>query len=356
MVLDADQVEAELVGSARERAQVVEPRRLRDEAEPELERAAEVAHPFPNDRARRAFPRNTAFRAPAAGSHASPSKHAPMGSQLLKAPPVRRGLVGAGIVALWGALLAAIGAPLLGLVLAVLAAALCVAVLVGPRLRRPSLPSVPSVPLAPLGERARRLPALLPPLAERAQGLGALVPPLAGRVRSGATTWAARVAPLAASAGQATRRAAAAAAAPIERRRRRAAQTKEAWNLNAEGVEHRREGRSAAAVDAHERAVGLFRQLGDDRSEGLALNNLGLALMTEGDDVGAVDAFERALALLTRAGDRQSEGRVLANLGTLHRRLDRQEAALDYWRQALTRLDADSPEHERMSELLELAS
>src|SRR5918992_78921 len=144
-----------------------------------------------------------------------------------------------------------------------------------------------------------------------------------------------------------------AAMAPIRRRRRRSELTKEAWALNAEGVEHRRAGRAGAAVDAHERAVALFRQLADDRNEGLALNNLGLALMATSDDTGAIDAFERALSLLGRSGDRPAEGRVLANLGTLYRRLDRQETALVYWRQALTRLEADSPEHERMAELLE---
>jgi hypothetical protein len=290
-----------------------------------------------------------------------------MTSERLSEPPVRRSLVGAGIVALWAALVAALGAPLVGLVLAGVAVLVCLAVLVAghrPKLPRLSVPSVhvsvPRIPLAPIGRHARRTAALVPPLARRGREGGrraiAHVPPLAQRGRTGAATLAERAAPALASAAEATGKARETVLAPLERRRRRGALSKEAWQLNAEGVEHRREGRTAAAVDAHERAVALFRQVADDRSEGLALNNLGLALMTEEDEVGAIDAFERALALLGRTGDRQSEGRVLANLGTLHRRLDRQEAALAYWRQALTRLDADSPEHERMAELVELAS
>lgn len=290
-----------------------------------------------------------------------------MSSERLRDPPVRRSLVGAGIVALWGALFAALGAPLIGVVLVGAAAVTCLVVLVGrrrPKFPRLSLPSVhvsvPRVSLAPAGDRARQAAALVPPLARRGREGGrraiAHVPPLARRGRAGAVTLAERATPALQSAAQATGKARDVALAPIERRRRRGALVKEAWALNSAGVEHRREGRPAAAVDAHERAVTLFRQASDDRNEGLALNNLGLALMSEGDDVGAIDSFERALALLEKSGDRQSEGRVLANLGTLHRRLDRQEAALVYWRQALTRLDADSPEHERMAELLEVAS
>jgi Tetratricopeptide repeat len=290
-----------------------------------------------------------------------------MSSERLSGPPVRRSLVGAAIVALWGALFAALGAPLVGLVLAGAAAIVCLAVFVGrhrPKLPRVSVPairvSMPRVPLAPVADRTRRVAGLVPPLARRGREEGrraiSQVPPLAQRGRSGAATLAERAAPALLSVARATGKARHAALAPIERRRRRAALVKEAWELNAAGVEHRREGRTAAAVDAHERAVTLFRQASDDRNEGLALNNLGLALMTDGDDVGAIDSFERALALLAKCGDQQSEGRVLANLGTLHRRLDRREAALVYWRQALTRLDADSPEHERMAELVEIAS
>jgi hypothetical protein len=289
-----------------------------------------------------------------------------MSSERLSEPPVRRGLVGAAILGLWLALFAAIGLLLLGLLLVAVAAVAGLVVLVArhpPKLRRPPVPSVPSLrvsvprlPLAPVGRQARHAVALVPPLAERGRRAVGAVPPLAQHGRSGTARLARRAAPVLVSAAHATAKARDAAVAPIERRRRRNALVKEAWQLNAVGVEHRREGRAAAAVDAHERAVILFRQAADDRNEGLALNNLGLALMTEGDDVGAIDAFERALALLAKSGDRQSEGRVLANLGTLHRRFDRREAALVYWREALTRLDADSPEHERMTELLEIAS
>jgi tetratricopeptide (TPR) repeat protein len=192
----------------------------------------------------------------------------------------------------------------------------------------------------------------VPPASRR---LGAGSAGQARRLERTAAAASRRARPFANAVATKLRELADAIAAPIRRRRRRSALAREAWALNAEGVEHRRAGRPGASVDVHERAVALFRQLADDRSEGLALNNLGLALMSSGDDTGAIDAFERALALLGRAGDRPAEGRVLANLGTLYRRLDRQETALAYWRQALTRLEEHSPEHERMAELLESA-
>jgi tetratricopeptide (TPR) repeat protein len=288
---------------------------------------------------------------------------------------LRRLVISAGILGLWLALLVSLGLILPALALLVVGVLAGVVALVVTQLRSAEL-SVPRVDVrslrgaVPAAPRVPRLPRLPRVPVERVSGgtrrALAAVPPASRRLGSASAVEARRLGRAATAAGQkaqpfasrlddALRGLVEAALAPIRRRRRRSALTREAWALNAEGVEHRRGGRAGAAVDAHEQAVALFRQLADDRNEGLALNNLGLALMSTGDDTGAIDAFERALALLGRSGDRPAEGRVLANLGTLYRRLDRQETALDYWRQALTRLEADSPEHERMAELLQSA-
>ena len=293
-----------------------------------------------------------------------------------RARMLRRLVISAGILGLWLALLVSLGLivpalALLGVGLVAGVVALVVSQLRNvelsvPRVdvrslravvpaasrvpRLPALPRLPRVPVERVSGGTRRALAAVPPASRR---LGTAGAGEARRFRRAAAAAGQRAKPLAADMGKTLRELADAAMAPIRRRRRRSELTKEAWALNAEGVEHRRAGRAGAAVDAHERAVALFRQLADDRNEGLALNNLGLALMATSDDTGAIDAFERALSLLGRSGDRPAEGRVLANLGTLYRRLDRQETALVYWRQALTRLEADSPEHERMAELLE---
>jgi hypothetical protein len=311
------------------------------------------------------------------GEGAGGARQVPEGDQPVpakgRARMLRRLVISAGILGLWLALLVSLGLILPALALLVVGVLAGVVALVVAQLRSvelsvprvdvralraavpssprvPRLPRLPRVPVERVSGGTRRALAAVPPASRR---LGTASAVEARRLGRAATTAGQRAQPLASRVEKILRDLVDAALAPIRRRQRRSELTREAWALNTEGVEHRRAGRSGAAVDAHEKAVALFRQLADDRNEGLALNNLGLALMATGDDTGAIDAFERALALLGRSGDRPAEGRVLANLGTLYRRLDRQETALVYWRQALTRMEADSPERERMAELLE---
>jgi tetratricopeptide (TPR) repeat protein len=130
----------------------------------------------------------------------------------------------------------------------------------------------------------------------------------------------------------------------------------EAWRLNEVGASLRQQGRTAEALERSEAALALFRELGDRRGEALTLNSMGLAQAREGESEAALELFEKALELLAWLGDTHSEGQVLANLGAVNRRQGREEEARSYWRDALARLDPESPEHERIAEQLRLAS
>lgn len=134
------------------------------------------------------------------------------------------------------------------------------------------------------------------------------------------------------------------------------ARRREAWSLNYAASEYRRQGRPEQAIGCCERALAIVRELGDRRAEALTLNTLGLALTRVGDDARASDSLERAAQIFRELDDAHAEGQVLANLGMLQERQDRAERALEYWQEALERLEAGSPEHELLAERVRAAA
>ena len=123
-----------------------------------------------------------------------------------------------------------------------------------------------------------------------------------------------------------------------------------------EGARQRRAGQPREAAAAYERAAAAFRAAGDMRATALALSNLGMSLARAGETDGAIAPLEEAVALLRELGDYHAEGQVLANLGSVHGRAGRQAEALDYWRDAASRLDDDSPERAEVEQRLLRAS
>jgi tetratricopeptide (TPR) repeat protein len=129
-----------------------------------------------------------------------------------------------------------------------------------------------------------------------------------------------------------------------------------ALRLNEQAAALRQEGRLQEALEAGERALAIFRVLGDRHGQALTLNGLGLTQARLGDEPGALDSYEAAVALLTDLGDSHGAGRVLANLGALHRIQGDDEQARAVWHDALERLEPGTPEHDRTAEQLRLAS
>lgn len=140
-----------------------------------------------------------------------------------------------------------------------------------------------------------------------------------------------------------------------EARATRVDERKEALRLNERAAAARQQGQTEEALGLGERALEIFRQLGDRHGEALTLNGLGLTHARSGDEAGALDAYEKAVDLLTELGDRHGAGRVLANLGVLHRSQGHDERAQVYLHDALERLEPGSPEHDRAAQQLRLA-
>lgn len=131
---------------------------------------------------------------------------------------------------------------------------------------------------------------------------------------------------------------------------------REAMRLNEQAAVLRSEERLAEAIELSEQALRIFRTLGDTHGTALTLNGLGLTQARIGDDAGALDSYETAVSLLTDLGDSHGAGRVLANLGALHRGQGHDAQARAAWNEALERFEPGTPEHERMSRQLRLAS
>jgi len=128
----------------------------------------------------------------------------------------------------------------------------------------------------------------------------------------------------------------------------------EAVRANALGVQSRREGDFATAVDHHCLALVLFRDLGDRRAEALTLNNLALALEHAGD-ARALELFEEAATMLGELGDEQNEGQVIANLALAFRRRGQERESAEALETALAKLEPESNAY-RKAERLRRAS
>ena len=130
---------------------------------------------------------------------------------------------------------------------------------------------------------------------------------------------------------------------------------REALRLNEQAAALRQEGRTVQALVAAERALEIFRALGDRHGEALTLNGVGLTQARGGDEAGAVDSYETAVSLLTELGDSHGAGRVLANLGAVHLGQGHEEEARAVWEDALERLEPGSPEHDQTAQQLRRA-
>lgn len=75
--------------------------------------------------------------------------------------------------------------------------------------------------------------------------------------------------------------------------------------------------------------------MGEQGGEALTMNNMGRAYADLGQKQSALESFNRALAMWRAIGNRQGEAITLNNMGRLYRDLGQQQTALDYYNQAL---------------------
>jgi tetratricopeptide (TPR) repeat protein len=88
----------------------------------------------------------------------------------------------------------------------------------------------------------------------------------------------------------------------------------QALAMNLLGVVQRRLGRYQQAQHYQERALALYRALGEREREAMVLNNLGVSSIAVGDYPRAVELCEQALAIHREIGNRQGEMLALSNL------------------------------------------
>jgi tetratricopeptide (TPR) repeat protein len=93
-------------------------------------------------------------------------------------------------------------------------------------------------------------------------------------------------------------------------------------------------GRYRQAIDHHEQALTIFREIGDRGGEAEALNSLGEALLADGQRDQAHTRHRSALSLAEQIGDRYEQAR--ARHGLAHHAAGDADHARQHWQQALT--------------------
>ena len=94
-------------------------------------------------------------------------------------------------------------------------------------------------------------------------------------------------------------------------------------------------GESRRAIEYHEQALMVYREIGEPRGEVAALGNLGNAYARLGDTRRAIDFYERALLISREINERRGAGIVLVNLGNAYAGLGEQRRAIEYYEESL---------------------
>ena len=109
----------------------------------------------------------------------------------------------------------------------------------------------------------------------------------------------------------------------------------EAHALTNLGVIYFRQGRYGQAVEHHQQALILFREIGDQAGEANALDNLGTVYWRQGYYPQAVEHLQRALTLSREIGDQAGEAYALDYLGAVYWRQGYYPQAVEHLQQAL---------------------
>jgi tetratricopeptide (TPR) repeat protein len=102
------------------------------------------------------------------------------------------------------------------------------------------------------------------------------------------------------------------------------------------GFENWHLSRAAEAIPRFERALEIFREIGDQQGAGQAHVGLGSAYADLDEMERAIEHYEQHLKIAREIGDRRGEGQALGNLGSAYTRMYERERAIEYHEQALT--------------------
>lgn len=118
--------------------------------------------------------------------------------------------------------------------------------------------------------------------------------------------------------------------------------------LNRIGMVYKNLGEYEKALEYHEQALAIAREIGNRRGEGTALNRMGIALknLALTHDVGmpeerrktlekALEFHEWALTIAREIRDRRGEGAALCNIGSIYRNFGEAHKAIEFYEQHL---------------------
>ena len=103
-----------------------------------------------------------------------------------------------------------------------------------------------------------------------------------------------------------------------------------------QGLQQSRQGYDLQASQTYQKALVIYRQLGDKAGEAQTLNNLGEVYNELDRDRQALEVLQPALSLRQQLGDRAGVGETLDNIGSTYIVKKEYDKALDYLQQALT--------------------
>jgi signal transduction histidine kinase/Tfp pilus assembly protein PilF len=98
---------------------------------------------------------------------------------------------------------------------------------------------------------------------------------------------------------------------------------------------HRMRSEHVTALDLYGRALAIFRELGLERPEAVALSQQGVTLVSLGRFEESARRFHEALTIYDRMGDTEGMGTTLNNLGAMYEKFSRPDEAIGYYRRAL---------------------
>jgi CHAT domain-containing protein/tetratricopeptide (TPR) repeat protein len=101
------------------------------------------------------------------------------------------------------------------------------------------------------------------------------------------------------------------------------------------GLTYNRLGETRLALEASERALGLYRTLGLRGREAAMLNNIGVQLISQGRYADAIEQLKTAEAIFHEIGDDRQERLPISNLGLAYGYMGEVETSITYYRRAL---------------------
>ena len=109
----------------------------------------------------------------------------------------------------------------------------------------------------------------------------------------------------------------------------------EAKSLGNLGVAYDSLGEYPKAIEKYQQSLAIKREIGDRKGEANSLGNLGIAYQNLGDYPKAIEFHQQSLAIKQEIGDRRGEAYSLGNLGNVYNSLGDYRKAIEFHQQSL---------------------